>query len=88
MSAPSSLMRAYAKGRSKGCPSTGCAFQLQLVTVPVSETGTISVRAAVVSGSNSSGGTCTRPAASRVPTMRRSRRFVMNAPRTGPSDRV
>ena len=41
-----------------------------------------------VTGSNSNGGACTRPSASREPRIRRSARPAMNRPSVGPSERV
>jgi len=58
------------------------------VTVPVEPTSTRSVSASWVTGSNSGGGTTTRPSEVRPPTTRPSRSPVRKAPRTGPVERV
>ncbi len=87
-SAPSSVTRAKAKGRSSGWPGTGSGTQVQDVTVPVGGRSTKSVVAAWVTGSNSGGGTTTFPSEVRAPTTRPSRSPVRNRPITGPTDRV
>ncbi len=88
--APSRVMSANAKGSSRGWPGTGSLTQVQVTTVPVVPTSTRSSgeTAEWVTGSNSTGGTTTRPSDVRAARMRRSRRPVMNAPSTGPVERV
>ena len=88
VSAPSSRISAQANGCASGCPSSGSATHVQLVTVPSGPTSTSPVGGAKVTGSYSNGGACTRPSAPREPRMRRPARAVMNSPSTGPSDRV
>ena len=60
---PSSWTSANAKGSDSGWPGTGSETQVQVVTVPVGETSTRSAAsiASWVTGSNSTGGTTTRP---------------------------
>ena len=87
-SAPSRVTSAKANGRSNGWPATGSETQLHEVTVPVGSTSTKSVVASWVTGSNSGGGSTTRPSDVRPATSTPSRRPVRNRPRTGPVDRV
>ena len=88
VSAPSSLISAQAKGCVSGCPSSGCAIQVQLMTVPPGPTSTNSAGGAKVTGSYSNGGACTFPSAPRAPRIRRPARAVMNWLSVGPSERV
>ncbi len=88
VSAPSSFTSAQANGWLSGWPSMGSGIHDQLTTVPVSETSTKSVIGSCVAGSNSGGGTWTRPSEPRAPMTFRSRRAVTNAPMVGPTDRV
>ena len=60
-SAPSRVTSAKAKGRSRGWAATGSLTQVHEVTVPVGATSTKSVMASWVTGSNSGGGSTTRP---------------------------
>ena len=76
------------EGRSRGWPATGSGHHDQAMTVPEVETSTKSVVCSWVSGSNSGGGTSTRPDDVRPPTTTPSRRPVKKRPRTGPVDLV
>ena len=89
VSAPSSWMRAKAKGWSNGCCSVGADTQVQDVTVPAGPTSTSASwsSSAPVSGSHSSGGHRTRSPL-RMPRIRCSARPLRNAPITGPRDRL
>ncbi len=87
-SAPSRVTNAKANGRSSGWPATGSGTQVHEVTVPVSETSTKSSTARWVTGSNSGGGTTTRPSEVRPPTTTPSRSPVRKRPSTGPVERV
>ena len=78
VSAPSSRISAQANGCASGCPSSGSAAHVQLVTVPSGPTSTSSAGGAKVTGSYSNGGACTRPSAPREPRMRRPASAVMN----------
>ena len=64
--------------------------QVQVSTVPVEETSTRSsaLIGSWFTGSNSTGGTTTRPSDVRLPRTRRSRRAPKKAPSTGPVERV
>lgn len=89
VSAPSSLIRAQANGRSSGWPARGSGTQAAAVTAPAGPTSTYSsVTASPVAGSYSRGGTSTRPSAVRTPTTRPARNSVRNLPITGPVVRV
>lgn len=88
MSAPSSLISAKAKGRSKGWPGIGSATQDQVWTVPTSETSTHSESGSLVFGSNSAGGTITRRSEPRTPTTLPDRSSVRKRPMIGPVERV
>ncbi len=88
VSAPSSVTRANANGRSRGCPATGSGTHVHDVTVPVGATSTKSSSCWWVSGSYSGGGTITFPSEVRPPTTTPSRSPVRKRPRTGPVDRV
>src|SRR5262249_44418325 len=85
VSAPSRRISAQAKGRSSGWRGRGSPTQAQVVTVPVSPTGTKSAMASPAAGSCSTGGTNTFPAAVRAPSIRPSRRPDRNLPITGPT---
>ena len=86
--APSRVMNAKANGRSSGCCSVGWGTQVHDWTVPAGPTSTKSwASSAPVAGSHSIGGTST-PSPQRIPRIRFSVSAVMNAPVTGPSDRV
>jgi hypothetical protein len=88
VAAPSRRMKAKAKGRSSGCCSVGSGTQVHDSTVPAGPTSTRSgANSAPVLGSHSIGGTST-PSRQRIPRIRFSVSAVMNAPTTGPSDRV
>ncbi len=87
MSAPSSRMRAQAKGRSKGCLGSGRGTQAHDSTVPPGPTSTSSPVSSPVTGSYSVGGTITAPPAPRTPSSRPSRRPVRKPPMTGPTER-
>lgn len=56
--------------------------------MPSSATGTNSLSGSAVTGSYSTGGTCTRPSLPRMPSMRRSRSAFTKRPSTGPVERV
>ncbi len=86
--APSSRISAQANGCGSGWPSSGCAIQVQLVTMPSGPTSTSSAGGAKVTGSYSNGGACTVPSAPREPRIRRPARAVMNWLSVGPSERV
>ena len=86
--APSSRIKAKAKGRSRGCCSDGVGTHVHDSTVPAGPTSTNWWgSSAPVAGSHSMGGTST-PSRQRMPRIRFSVRAVMNAPTTGPSDRL
>ena len=86
--APSKRMNANANGRSSGCCSLGAGTQVQDSTVPAGPTSTRSAASsAPVAGSHSIGGTSTS-LPFRVPKICLSVSAVMNAPITGPSDRL
>jgi hypothetical protein len=88
VSAPSSLIVAKANGRSRGCCSVGSGTHVQFVTVPVGPTSTKSgASSSPFSGFHSSGGASTLPS-QRIPRILRCTSPVMNAPNTGPSDRL
>ena len=81
-------MKAKANGRSSGCCSDGVGTQVHDSTVPAGPTSTNSWgSSAPVAGSHSIGGTRTASPL-RMPRIRFSVRAVMNAPTTGPSDRL
>ena len=88
VSAPSRVTSANAKGRSNGWSLTGSGTHVQDVTVPVDATSTKSVTGSWLTGSNSGGGTTTRPSEVRAPTTWPSRSPVRKRPTTGPVDRV
>ncbi len=86
--AASSLISANPKGWSTGCCSDGLATQLHDSTVPAGPTSTKSwASSSPVAGSHSIGGQMTR-SPQRMPMIRCSVRAVMNAPTTGPRDRL
>ena len=81
-------MEAKAKAWSTGCCTEGVGTQVHEVTVPTGPTSTKSgASSAPVAGSHSTGGTSTSSPL-RIPTIRFSVKAVMNAPTTGPSERL
>ncbi len=86
--APSSWTSAQANGRSSGLPSFGRGCQDQVTTVPVADTSAHSVHGSPVTGSNSSGGTCTVPLRSFVPSSRPSRSEVKKRESVVPTVRL
>ena len=89
MSAPSSWMSANANGWSSGCCSVGLGHpRPRLDRAGRADLDEVVARAPRRSaGSHSSGGTSTRSPL-RMPMIRCSVSAVMNAPITGPSDRL
>ncbi len=86
--APSRRTSAKAKGWSSGCCSDGVTTHVHDSTVPAGPTSTNSWgSSAPVAGSHSMGGTSTA-SPQRMPRIRFSVRAVMNAPTTGPRDRL
>ena len=88
MSAPSSWISANANGWSSGCCTVGVATHDHDVDrAGGADVDEVVGSSSAVSGSHSSGGTMTRSPL-RIPMIRRSVSAVMNAPITGPSDRL
>src|SRR5947209_10147667 len=88
VSAPSSLIRAQAKGLSRGWPGRGSVTHAHVVTVPASATSTNSLSVSPVYGSYSVGGTITLPSEPLMPCMRCSPRPAKKRSMTGPTLRV
>src|SRR4030095_4098939 len=81
-------MSAQANGRWSGWFGRGRVTHAHEVTTPASPTSTNSDSGSLVSGSYSVGGTMTRPAEVRTPSIRRSFSDVKNRPITGPRLRL
>src|SRR3954469_2988564 len=88
VSAPSGVTSAQAKGRSSGWSGRGRDTQAYVPTTHAGPTSTNSPVTGSPSGSYSTGGNSTPPAAVRTPTSRPSRNSVRNRPMTGPTERV